>query len=110
MDVKLGVFERLVLPSVLPTEGGAKRMRTIRKIQEKVDFDESERQMFDIRSDPATNNVVWSKEGARDKDLAFNATEAALIVSQLEALDKDEKLTTQTFPLFEKFIGNGEAT
>lgn len=104
----LGVLDRLALPTVLPVQFSAKRMVVMRSIQEKVKFTGDEKAEFEIKEDEAGNNVVWTVAKDREVEISFTPVETALIVTQLAGLNEKEHLTVQTFPLHEKFVGNGK--
>jgi len=104
--VKLGLFERLVCMALLPTEGSFATLKIVRELQMELAPTEEEYKLAGLKDDLLTGRINaelgWDK--VEDKEIVFGDIAKAIIVSALEKLDKEEKLTQQHFSLYEKFI------
>jgi hypothetical protein len=105
MELTLG--ERITLLGILPKEANFVNLKIIRSLQEKMSFSEEEIKEYDIKSYTENDNVgySWSKKGIEYKlEIEFGEHGTSMISSELKKLDKEEKLSSQNFTLYEKFI------
>jgi len=104
--VKLGLFERLVCMALLPAEGSFATLKIVRELQLELAPTEEEYKLAGLKDDLLTGGINaelgWDK--VEDKEIVFGDIAKAIIVSALEKLDKEEKLTQQHFSLYEKFV------
>ena len=104
--VKLNLFERLVCMALLPAEGSFATLKIVRELQMELAPTEEEYKLAGLKDDLLTGGINaelgWDK--VEDKEIVFGDIAKAIIVSALEKLDKEEKLTQQHFSLYEKFI------
>ena len=104
--VKLGLFERLVCMALLPAEGNFATLKIVRELQMELAPTEEEYKLAGLKDDLLTGGINaelgWDK--VEDKEIVFGDIAKAIIVSALEKLDKEEKLTQQHFSLYEKFV------
>jgi hypothetical protein len=104
--VKLGLFDRLVCLALLPAEGSYATLKIVRELQMELAPSEKESKLAGVVDDLLTGGVQatlgWDKVG--DKEIVFGDIAKALIVSALEKLNKEEKLTQQHFDLYKWFI------
>ena len=104
--VKLGLFERLVCMALLPTEGSFATLKIVRELQMTLAPTEEEYKAAGLKDDLLTGGINaelgWDK--VEDKEIVFGDIAKAIIVSALEKLDKEEKLTQQHISLYEKFV------
>jgi|GEM_PF-867617 len=109
--VKLGLFDRLVLLSLLPTEGNFATLKIVRDLQMELAPTEEENKAAGLIPDLRTGGITidpddpekgWDK--VEPKEIVFGDIAKGLIVSALEKLDKEEKLTQQHINLYELFI------
>ncbi|MCK4464388.1 MAG: hypothetical protein KAU83_01655 [Bacteroidales bacterium] len=104
--VKLGLFDRLVALALLPPEGSYATLKIVREMQMELAPSEEESKAAGIIDDLLTGGVQatlgWDK--VEDKEIVFGDIAKALIVSALEKLDKEEKLTQQHFNLYRWFV------
>ena len=107
--MKLAVFERLVLLNVLPQEGNFITLKIVRKLRENLSFDEKELKALKLTVDPEKGNATWDTAKEPNKDVEIGREARKIIVTALEKLDKDEKLTQEHFTLFEKFVEEKKA-
>ena len=129
--MRLEVFERLVLQSILPKEGDYITLKLVRKLREALSFSEKEITDIDFKSHwrcgkcqkvelsadvikcqdcgiymaPA-GQVTWDEEKAKTviKDVHFGSAMENLCMSVLKKLSDEEKLTEQNMSLYEKFV------
>ena len=106
--MKLSVKDRLVLINILPAQGDFKTMKYLRKYREALSFSEEEQEALNFKNDEKTGLVNWEAEKVDDKEIVAKKPVAKVIRETLEKLDKDEKLTSDTMDLYEKFIGDDE--
>jgi len=104
--VKLGLFERLVCMALLPAEGSFATLKIVRELQLELAPTEEEYKLAGLKDDLLTGGINaelgWDK--VEDKEIVFGDIAKAIIVSALEKLDEEEKLTQQHFSLYEKFV------
>ena len=106
--VKLGLFDRLVCLALLPPEGSFATLKIVRDLQMELAPTEEESELAGLIPDLATGGINVDPEKGWDKvepkEIIFGEIGKAIIVSALEKLDKEEKLSQQHFILYEKFI------
>ena len=104
--VKLAMFDRLVCLSLLPTEGSFATLKIVRELQMELAPTEEESKAAGIKDDLLTGGVTatlgWDK--VLEKEIIFGDVAKGIIVTALEKLDEEEKLSQQHFMLYEKFI------
>lgn len=129
--MKLTVFERLVLQSILPQEGDFITLKLVRKLRETLAFDEREIKEIDFKTNwrcpkcqkvelsaevikcqdcgiymQSAGAVTWDEEKAITvvKDVHMGDKMLALCSSTLRKLSDEKKLTEQNMSLYEKFV------
>jgi hypothetical protein len=103
--VDLVIPERLVLLDLLPNEGNYLTLKLVRKLREKLSFDEDELKDCEIAQDEATNTVRWSQDKDVPKKMEFSDFEKDVIKKSLQELDDKKKLEPKHMSLYEKFVG-----
>lgn len=106
--MKLCVRERLVLLSIVPTEGNFITLKIVRKLREKLSFSEEEVKAFEFVE--ANGQVVWNTKNENERgelEISFGEKAIDLIIEALKKLDKEGKLTDNHFSLYEKFVEPG---
>lgn len=129
--MKLAVYERLILMSILPKEGDFITLKLVRKLREALSFNEKEIAEIDFKNHwrcpkcekvelspevikcedcgvsmiPA-GQVTWDEEKALrvTKDVHMGDKMFNLCVSTLKKLSDEGKLTEQHMSLYEKFV------
>ena len=101
--MKLSVFERLNLLSILPSEGSFTNLKIIRETREDLSFDEKENKLLGFQQTD-DGRITWNIDVVNDKEINVGEIAKELIKKALKKLDKDEKLTEQHFSLYEKFV------
>ena len=104
MKFKLNIADRLNLIGVLPAEGNYATQKVVRDLRDRIGFDEKELTAIDYKV--VGDRVTWDQDKAKEKEYDFGKYEMEVIAEALEQLDKEEKLTVQTTPLYERFVKN----
>jgi len=135
INLKLTVFERIILQNILPAEGDYITLKLIRKLRESLSFSEKEIADIDFKNrwnceacktselavqtpkcpscgaymQPA-GSVHWDEGKALNviKDVHMGRTMRDLCVSTLKKLSDEQKLTEQHMSLYEKFVEGEE--
>jgi len=99
--MKLNILQRILIFSVLPTEGNLLTMKTLKGLKDKLMFSEDDLNEYNIRIED--NKYLW--DASKDVPVEFNITEGEtkLITAGLKQLDDQGKITEQYLPLFEIF-------
>ena len=133
--MKLTVFERLMLQSILPQEGDFITLKLVRKLKEALAFSEKEITEINFQNQwkcpkcqkeilasempkcpdcdvymRIGGQVHWDDEKAKKvvKDVFMGAKMLALCETTLKKLSDEQKLTEQHMSLFEKFCEGDE--
>lgn len=101
---KLTIGERFALLSILPEKGGLATAKLVRDLRDKLLPNPVELKKVNVREDPETGQIVWDGEKDTGKNFSFAGFETKLIVEKLQKLDKEEEVSVQHIPLFEKFV------
>jgi len=113
--MNLSVIERIILLGILPKEGSFANLRLLRSVKEDLSFDENENKLLKFRQNEG--NTMWDDVKMVDgkpipmvpeRKFAIGSVVTGLIVSALNDLNKQQKLTEQHFSLYEKFIDSIE--
>lgn len=106
--VKLGLFDRLVAMSLLPPEGSYATLKIVRELQMELSPTEEESKAAGIVDNLLTGGVTvdpdkgWDK--VEPKEIVFGDIAKGIIVSALEKLNTEEKLTQQHLSLYSWFV------
>ena len=105
MVYKLTILERITLNNILPPAGNFVTLGLVRKLREALSFSEEEHAEFGIVVDEASGQIHWKSEhAATESDIEIGEKMTDLVVSTLEKMNKEERLTDQHFSLYEKFV------
>lgn len=105
--MKLSVMDRLMLLTLLSTEGSdLTSLRVIRKLQDTVGFSEDDHKTYKITSDE--KGVHWDPTPDQFKDIEIGPKAAEIIKARLQALSDDKKLTPQHLGLADMFLPETE--
>lgn len=99
----LSLRDRLILPSILPTEGSFTKIVIKNDILDKVKITQEEITEFEIKSNEENNSVNWNQTKEKPLDVSFSGLESNLIKECLENLSNEEKLNDETFSLYKLF-------
>lgn len=99
--MKLALKERITINSILPQEGDFSTMTIKQDIIGKTSITQEEIKKFEVVSDEV--GTRWNSEKDKGKEIAFTDLETKLIKESLEKLDKESKLTDESFSVYKKF-------
>lgn len=103
--MKLNVFERLNLLSILPREGDFITLKILRELREDLSFSEEENAKLDFKQ-LDDGRVSWNNKVAKDliKDVKIGRKAESIIREELEKLNSQKKLKDIHLELYEKFV------
>lgn len=102
--VKLNLFERLVVMSLLPTESNFITLKIIRDLQSVLAPTEEEIKLTGLEAveGGGVNAKDWN--AVPEKEIVFGDIAKGIIVEALKKLDEAEQLKMEQFSVYEKFI------
>jgi len=124
---KLGIRDRLIIPNILPQQGGLVAQRVCKDIRKKVGISQAEMKsanMRDVRLPNGTTSVTWDTEKVEKGpdgeeirtpieelviEVAFTSAELKIISGEISRLDKQERITQEILETCEKFLDPGPA-
>ena len=106
--MKLNVFERLSLLSVLPEEGNFITLKIVRDIQSKLSFSEDDIKDMDIQE--TAGSVKWNSKGNDRAEIEVGEKATDVIINAFKALDAKNKLSLKILPLYERIVIGEEET
>jgi len=98
----LNVSERLTILNVLPEEGNFATMKILNDLRMSLSYTEKETKKWGITHDEEAQFMAWKENGEAEIPIGEKAT--GIIMDELRKLDKQNKLTLQVMPIYEKFI------
>ncbi len=101
----LSLQERLVLLNGLPAQGDFATLRIVHDLRMDLAPDEAESVACELKQ--TGDRLNWNPEKAVDKDITLGGVATALIVTTLQRLNAEKKLTENHLSVYEKFMGNG---
>ena len=105
------ILDRLLLNSVLPSQGNFVTMATASDIREKLKMDAEEREKVGLK-DTNDGRVALDAEKDTDKEIEFSQGERALIRKSLSDMETKQHLTVELLSLYREFVvgdnSNGE--
>ena len=107
--MNLKVKDRLLLMSILPAEGSLADMLIIRMLVEKVGLTAEDHEAVKLRTGETAGTVVWDEDKDVGKEIEFLGPETTLIVTALQKLDSEKKLTPNHIELCAMFGVGGTA-
>lgn len=102
--VKLTLFERFVVLTLLPPEGSYRTLKIVRELQMELATSEEEDKLAGLHDLPGGGTDAENWDAVPPKEIIFGDVAKALVVDALKKLDEEEKLTHQHFTLYEKFV------
>ncbi len=105
--MELNIKERLGLLELLPREENYAALKELRKAREVIALTPDEIIEFEFVETPTGHgsvSITWNTAKEREKDIPLDEYVTTSIQSILSKLDKEKKLSDQTFSLFEKFV------
>ncbi len=102
--VKLTLYERLVVMSLLPKEEAFLTLVIIRDLQVELAATEEEIKLAGIATAPNGGITAENWLAVPEKEIVFGDIAKGLVVSALKKLDEAKKLTNDHFTVYQKFI------
>ena len=100
--MELTVLDRILLFGMLPKEGDITTVRIVRKLREDLSFSDEEQKTFEITT--KDDKVTWNPQTVASKEIVIGTKAQALIVSALEQMSENKKLTADFIQLYDRFI------
>ena len=97
--LRLSVSDRLLLPQLLPQQGGKIEMLLANSISQKVMLTPDEITEFRVRDD-GSGTVKW--ENGREVEFEFTPEQVEILKAASKRADNEKKITVQTLGLIEK--------
>ena len=100
----LTLLDRVMMPSVLPTQGDFKTLLIVNDINNKVKISQKELQLYNVTA--LQNGALgWNDKGKNASfDYAFTELETAEIKKALNKLDEEQKLSVDHIGLYKAFV------
>ena len=89
--MKLTISDKIILPTILPTEAKYEALICIRDIKKKMEITQEDVKEFNIRT--LENGSVSWKVSDKTFDYKFTEMEKQTILNSLKKLDNPEKMT-----------------
>ena len=102
-------MERLLLLSVLPSEGDITTLRLIRSLRESLSFNEAEHEALQFKGDGT--RVEWNEAAALaagPKQIEIGKKTLSMIADALKKLSEAGRLTLQHVDLYARFVQDEE--
>lgn len=100
--MKLNVLERIMALGILPEVGNFATLRIVNDLKLVLSLTEAEFKEFGIRQEGGQMN--WNPKGAEEREVKIGEKATDILKEALQKLDEEEKLTSQHFSLYEKFV------
>lgn len=97
------IKDRLVLQSVLPTQGNFVTMQMALEIKDRIAPKAEEFNELEFKFDDK-GNANWNTEKDVDRDYNFSPSEVALIQKSLKDMETSQKLTADHISLYKTFV------
>lgn len=104
--MNLSVEERVIILSLLPSEGSFATLKILSQLRMGLSFTEEELKKWVIVEIPAEGRISWEEDGEAEIPIGEKATD--VIVDALKKRDKENKLPIQAIGVYEKFIPTTE--
>jgi hypothetical protein len=106
--MKLDIRERILALNALPQQGNMLDLIIVENTRKSLTLTETEISDWGVASDDG-GMVTWSPDADTEKDFELSIKQSALLVKQLEKLDKAEELTPDHISLCQKLgVGKDE--
>ena len=102
--MKLSVGERIVILSLLPTEGSFATLKILNQLRLGLSFTEEELKKWGITE--IEGRATWQEDAEVEIPIGEKATD--IVVAALKKRDKEQKLPLQAIGVYEKFIPTTE--
>jgi len=102
--VKLNLFERVVVMSLLPAEGSFLTLKIVRELQMELAPSEGEAALAGLEDLPTGGIRAENWVAVEEKEIIFGDIALGLVVDALKKLNDEEKLLNDHFTIYEKFV------
>ena len=102
--VKLNVFERIVILSLLPTETNYTNWKIINDIKNELSLTEQEVVACEIQVLEDGSGMTGKWDAVPEKEITFGEVTEKIVVDALKKLDAEGKLLVEHISLYEKFV------
>lgn len=96
--INLSIIDRLILPQLLPQQGGKIEMLLANSLTKMIDFSPEEISEYGLKDQ--NGYVTWSN--GKEVDYEFTPEQVDLLKSVSKRADEEGKITQQNLPLIEK--------
>ena len=96
----LSVLDRVLLPQLLPQQGGKIEMILCDSIARKIEFSPQEISDFGLKDD--NGYVSWNKETIRDVEYEFTPEQIEVLKNASKKTDENRLINRQNLTLIEK--------
>ena len=96
--VNLSVLDRLMLPQLLPQQGGKIEILLANSIAKKIEFSASEISEFGLKDE--SGSVSWTN--GSEATFEFTAEQVEILKSASKRADEEKKITRQNLLMIEK--------
>jgi len=103
--MKLSVYDRIALLSILPKQGNMEQMMVTKRLRNDLDFTYYEKKEIDLTTKP-NGEVSWKPAVVVDKEIPFSASDIAFVQQRLKYLDSQSSLTEAHVEIWDKFVSS----
>lgn len=100
--MKLSIAERLVLPSLLPSESDFVTQKKLAELKEKLWFTDEELKRFNVRVE--SGQVTWDPKANVEVEVPIGEIAEKEIIQALKTKNAERTLTADLITLYEKFV------
>ena len=101
--MKLGVFDRLILLSVLPREGDLISLRVVLDLQTALGFTEAEHKRLQFKKGK-DGETLWRRAADRKREFKLGEKAQEIILGRFKELEEQKKLLVDHVPIYERFL------
>ena len=103
MKHKLNGLDRLIIPKLLPEQGGLLEQSIVKEIIEIIRVRSEEFDDFGIKEDHNTRMLNWDEEKIKiEKDFDLNKSQTQLLQDAVEKKDKDKQINQHNLETCQK--------
>ena len=98
--------ERMTIQAILPQSGAFNLLKILTDLRDMIGFTEEEVALMDGKE--VEGGFQWKIGLVLPKEFDVGPKALQIITDSLEKLNKEEKLTMETFPLYKRLVVEGE--
>lgn len=91
MKLKLSILERLSFQKLYPQQSNLINQILIKDLIDKLKINQEEMEKINMKSEGS--HVQWDNAHAQDKEINFTDAEINLLKSQIDKLDREQKIS-----------------